>query len=130
MNDGKSSGPLTFFKRLLLIAVISIVTILTCYTCSAIKKVSSYKINLKDLVGLVFESQNQSTVLSFKSIEEAVIATDKKDKEGSYLIEQKSNVLFLSKDDSDNKIKTVFVSLSSKELLWQSENIVLYLWEE
>lgn len=130
MNDAKGSGFIVFLKRLLLIASVSAAVILTCYTCSAIKKVSSYKINLKESIGLIFESQNQSIVLSFKTAEEAVITTEKKNKEGTYLIEQKSNVLFLTKGDGENKVNTVFVSLSKKELLWQSENVVLYLWEE
>lgn len=130
MIQENSSKFIIFLKRLLLIASISIIAIVTCYTCSAINKVSNYRINLKNSVGLVYEAHNQTTVLSFKSTEEAIITTDKKNKEGTYAVEQKNNILFLTKGSGDELIKTVFVSLSSKELFWQSENIILYLWEE
>lgn len=126
----RNNGFLTFLKRLLLIVVFIVVTLLICYSCSAINKVSSYTINLKNSIGNIFETQNQDTVLIINSETEAYLNTKIKDYTSIYTIEQKENLLLLTKEKDKETIKIVFLSLSDDEIFWQNQNLILYKWEE
>lgn len=116
----------TFFKRLLVLIIFAVSIMLFCYSCSAINAVSNYKINLKDNIGCVFEAENQQTVLVINSFEEAYINAAEEKIGGIYSLEQRDNVLFLKKGEGEETINQVFVSISAKELFWQTKNQYLY----
>ncbi len=128
--ENERKFPITFFKRLLLLLFLAVTAILFCYSCSAISAVSNYKIDLKSAIGNVFETDNQQTVLVINSLEEAYLNTSDAEIAGVYSLEQKDNVLFMSKGEGEKKSKQVFVSISANELLWQNKNTFLYRWEE
>lgn len=130
MDETKQNGFITFIKRLLLIMFITVVAVLICYSCSAINSVSNYTINLEKATGSVFEAENQQTVLIINSPTGALINTSYEDLSGLYDLEQKNNVLFLTRGAEENKTELVFVSLSGEELFWQNKNLILYKWEE
>lgn len=127
--ENKSTA-LTFFKRLLLLVTFAAVTVLLCYSCSAMSTVSNYRIDLKSVVGLVFEAENQQTVLVINSSEKAYINTTIEKVGGDYSLELRDNVLFLEKGEGDDAMRQIFVSISDKELFWQNRNEFLYRWEE
>lgn len=127
--ENKSTA-LTFFKRLLLLATFAVVTILLCYSCSAMGTVSNHRIELKSVIGLVFEAENQQTVLVINSSEEAYINTTVEKVGGVYSLELRDNVLFLEKGEGEDAMRQIFVSTSDKELFWQNRNEFLYRWEE
>lgn len=119
----------TFFKRLLVILIFTVSIVFFCYSCSAISTVSKYKIDLKNYIGYVFEAENQQTVLVINSLEEAYINAAEEEIGGIYVLEQRDNVLFLEKGEGEEAINQVFISISAKELFWQTKNQYLYLTE-
>lgn len=127
--ENKSTA-LTFFKRLLLLVTFAVVTVLLCYSCSAMRTVSNHRIDLKSVIGLVFEAENQQTVLVINSSEEAYINTTVEKAGGTYSLELRDNVLFLEKGEGEDAMRQIFVSTSDKELFWQNRNEFLYRWEE
>lgn len=131
MDEAKrKNGFVTFLKRLLLISVFTIVTVLICYSCSAINKVSNYTINLKNSIGNIYETENQDTVLIINSETEAYLNTKVENYSAVYAVEQKENLLLLTRQEEEKTIKIAFLSLSEKELFWQNQSIILYRWEE
>lgn len=129
MNNNNSNS-LTFFKRFLLLAVFSIVTILLCYSCSAMRTVNGYRCDLKSILGLVYETENQQTVLVINSSDKAYINTTIEDVKGDYSLELRDNILFLEKGEGEDAMRQVFISISENKFYWQNKNEFLYRWEE
>ncbi len=128
MDEVKRNSVATILKRILLFILIGIIATLFCYSCSAFKSVSNHTINLEKSVGSVFEAENQQTVLIFNTSSEALINTNYDNVSGLYNIEQKDNVLLLSKGSEEEKL--IFLSLSNTEILWQNKDIILFKWED
>lgn len=131
--DNQANSSATFFKRLLLVLILLVSVVLVCYYCSAINTVSRYQINLAAEVGTIFETEDQNTVLVFRSGNQAHLTTDKDEMMGLYSVEQKDNVLLLTmgtESEEEEEIKQVFLSISHEEVFWQNENRLLYRWEE
>ena len=126
----QQSGIVTLLKRVVLFLFSGLVTAAICYSCSAINTVSSYSLNINDVIGVVYETENQQSVLIVKSLSEATINTTYEELSGVYTLEQKANILFLTRNVKESEQKMVFVSMSEKEMLWQNKNLILYKWEE
>lgn len=128
--------PAVFWKRFLALFIIFISTIFLAYSCSSIQAVS-YNMPISDLLGAIYESEDQNIVLLITSQTQAHLTTDDEELAGNWTMEKKDNLLVLIREVEDEETgelitgqETRFLAVSHEDLFWQNENIFLFRWEE
>lgn len=112
----------SLWKKLLAFFLILIIGATIFYSCSAFYKVSSYKPRNEEIIGRIFESNDQQTVLLFHEENVATFSASEEMLNGDYAYELTENVLYIRNDVR----KISFVFLSKEEMLYQDKNVILF----
>lgn len=123
----QQSRAVIVLKRILAISIILITTVFIVYSCSAMNYVSNYKYNLLEDIGSIYEDNDEKCVLKIMSEKEIFVSSTFEEYTATYEVEQKENLLLLTKTTTEETtVKIAFLALSAKELFWQTKNIILY----
>ena len=111
------------WKRFLIAFLLILISTTIFYSCSAAYKINNYHPIDGELVGTLFENNNQDTVLVLDVDDMATFSCNDEAKNGTYFYSVDGNAVFLT---NGSKEKLVFIMLSESELFYQNSNDILY----
>lgn len=113
----------SIWKRLLAVFLLILISTTMFYSCSAIYKINNYHPSDGELVGTLFENNNQDTALVLDIDDTATFICVDESKNGTYFYSVDGNAIFLT---NGSKEKLVFIMLSETEMFYQNANDILY----